>query len=442
MKLVSSLIHNFEFKSFIKKSFSAFFSRIIGAIAVFILQIFLARTLGVDDFGIFSLSITIVSLLAVFFRFGLDTLLMRMIASKKNAFNNGYARSLSLKIFKFLFIVSILLTMFFIVSADFLSILFFEKESLSEVLVAISPLFFFMVIGFVLGDGFKGVGYSSFGVLTQNTFIPLFFILSYILLPKPWYQDVVHTASIYSFISLTVLLGSLVYWLVLLKRSNNAYKFSLPSLLNEAFPLLLASSGGLLVAWTDMIVLGIYETEYTVGLYAAASKISLLISLILVAVNAVVAPKFSYYFSNDKIEELSLYVKRVSFATLILSLFPTTIIIFYPSNILLIFGKEYQQADILLIVLSIGQFLNVACGSVGYLLVMANYEKIVRNVIWVVAIFNIFLSIMLVKVLGALGVALATALSMSIWNMLLVYAVKRKLGFFMLGRIFQAQKYS
>jgi O-antigen/teichoic acid export membrane protein len=82
-----------------------------------------------------------------------------------------------------------------------------------------------------------------------------------------------------------------------------------------------------------------------------------------------------------------------------------------------------------LVVLTIGYAVNVVCGSVGTLLVMTGYEKIVRNITLIVAILNIIMSVKLVKPYGLEGVAWATALSLILHNLWLMTMVRKRLGF-------------
>jgi O-antigen/teichoic acid export membrane protein len=94
-----------------------------------------------------------------------------------------------------------------------------------------------------------------------------------------------------------------------------------------------------------------------------------------------------------------------------------------------LFGSEFVVGATILITLSIGQFIHVSCGSVGYILSMTGHEKLFRNVILVSAAINIILSTLLVQLYGSLGVAMATAFSLSLWNILALYLIRKKLGF-------------
>ena len=204
-------------------------------------------------------------------------------------------------------------------------------------------------------------------------------------------------------------------------------------LLKKGLPLLIMSTGGVLLSWTDILVLGIFESEASVGIYSVASKVALVTSLILVAINSIVAPKFSYLYSTGNIYELRKLANQTTRLMLILTLPPSLIFILYPEAILNIFGLQFKEGATTLVILTIGQFVSVACGAVGYMLVMTGNEKTLRNIMITTAFINIVLSIFLVTFFGILGVAIATAISVITWNVLALLKVKKKLGFWMLG---------
>ena len=81
-----------------------------------------------------------------------------------------------------------------------------------------------------------------------------------------------------------------------------------------------------------------------------------------------------------------------------------------------------------MVILSIGQFINVATGSVSILLTMCGYEKLIRSYLIVFAI----LSLLLIPKFGLLGAASVTTLIISLRKIAFVVGVYRKLSINML----------
>jgi O-antigen/teichoic acid export membrane protein len=109
---------------------------------------------------------------------------------------------------------------------------------------------------------------------------------------------------------------------------------------------------------------------------------------------------------------------------------PIILFIFLNSESLLrVFGYEFVNAEFSLRVLLIGQFFNILCGSVGYILMMTGNEKILRNIIISSALINIILNIILIPQFGILGAAIASAISMIIWNITALIYIYNKYNF-------------
>lgn len=94
-----------------------------------------------------------------------------------------------------------------------------------------------------------------------------------------------------------------------------------------------------------------------------------------------------------------------------------------------LFGDKYIIAAPLLQIIAVGQFFNVITGSVGYLLVMSNHEKDLRNVSLFSGPLAIVLAFVLTKEYDLIGAAYATAIALTTHNMLAVIMVKKRLGF-------------
>ncbi len=137
----------------------------------------------------------------------------------------------------------------------------------------------------------------------QTTALPLGFLIALIVLAKFSTITTENAALTYSVVALLVLTLAVYFWLTNTVRQEGVkYRFGL-SIVKTSLALLLMSSGGLLLTWTDVLVLGVFESEVEVGMYSVASKIAMLSSLLLVSVNAIIAPRFSrLYAKGDYLE--------------------------------------------------------------------------------------------------------------------------------------------
>ena len=187
----------------------------------------------------------------------------------------------------------------------------------------------------------------------------------------------------------------------------------------------------MIMSLTDKLMLGIFKTPYEVGIYSVALKLATITSMVLTAINTIVAPKFSELYWEYNLEDLKKVI-RFSAKIIFFSSAPILLIYFlFSHQILSIFGKEFVQGASALIILSVGQFINSASGSVGYFLNMTGHQKVFRNIVFISSFVNIVLNYLLIPILGYNGAAFATAFSISLWNIMALVYAKIKFKLFM-----------
>jgi O-antigen/teichoic acid export membrane protein len=91
-------------------------------------------------------------------------------------------------------------------------------------------------------------------------------------------------------------------------------------------------------------------------------------------------------------------------------------------------GTGFAAAAPALVALWIGQLANLACGPVAVLLTCHERERAVLAGVALGAAANVGLNALLIPPLGATGAAIATAASTALWNVVLVVAVRRRIG--------------
>ncbi|MCY1454135.1 hypothetical protein D9M71_711770 [compost metagenome] len=94
-----------------------------------------------------------------------------------------------------------------------------------------------------------------------------------------------------------------------------------------------------------------------------------------------------------------------------------------------LFGDEFTTAAPALRIMAIGQFINIAAGSVDHLLIMTGHEKQVRTQTMFGAFLAIALGILLIPSMGMNGAAISTAVAIAGQKILGVYQVQKYLGF-------------
>ena len=212
------------------------------------------------------------------------------------------------------------------------------------------------------------------------------------------------------------------------------------SWLRTALPFMLISGMYVLNARTSLLMLGALGTPTDAGLYQVASRGADFIAMVLLAVNTAFAPTLARLYAQGKGRQLEHTVAR-STRTITLVSLPIALGFIFLGNIFLaLYPSDFLAARATLTILSVGQLINAATGTVAMLLNMTGHERDTALAVGVSAVLNIGLNVLLIPRFGLEGAAAATALGTLVWNVLLSYFVYRRLGFYSLLGVFTFRK--
>lgn len=183
----------------------------------------------------------------------------------------------------------------------------------------------------------------------------------------------------------------------------------------------------ILITWTSTFALGIFGTKADVGVFGVAFRISMLVSVALIAVNSLVTPRFAALYEKKDLRSMETLAQNSAKIMLLLSLPLFVLFLFAPAWVMGIFGAEFRTGALLLVILSFGQMVNVSTGSVGYILIMSGNEDIVRKNAILAAAIAIAFNALLVPMTGAVGAAIAFSISLACKNLIASYLVWKKL---------------
>jgi len=178
----------------------------------------------------------------------------------------------------------------------------------------------------------------------------------------------------------------------------------------------------------DKIMLGIYMTSEVVGIYNIAATVAGLITFLLASSNMIFSSVISELYSVNKIKMLGDLYSTITKWLVILTLPVVVTILFFPDTIMKFFGQAYTIGSTSLVILALGQMINVFVGANGYILNMCGHERLllINNIL--MAIINVILNVILIPKIGILGAAISTGMSIAIINTVKVFEVKFLLG--------------
>jgi O-antigen/teichoic acid export membrane protein len=198
--------------------------------------------------------------------------------------------------------------------------------------------------------------------------------------------------------------------------------------LRVSLPLLFIDGSFVVLNQTDTLMIGAMLGSTDVGIYSAAFKTAGWVNFILVAVNAIAAPLFASLYAQGDRQSLQRLVSVIARWMFYPALGVAIGLVIFAEPVLHLFGAEFIAAKWAMIALIAGQLVNVGAGSVGYLLIMTGHHNQCAQVIGISALLNFLLNLIGIPRFGILGAALATAVSMALWNIWLNALVVKYLG--------------
>ena len=188
--------------------------------------------------------------------------------------------------------------------------------------------------------------------------------------------------------------------------------------------------GRVVLAQLDMLVVGALGTGRQVALYAVPFRLSLLAGLPLLAVNQVVSPLIAGWHASGASRRL----ERTTRGTAALALAGALVLavgFVVAGRALLggLFGPEYREAYTVLLILGAGQVAQTLTGSCGLALMMTGQHRAYSLVLGVSTVVTVVLDVVLYRAFGIEGLAVATASSLALQNLVQAEMVRRLAGF-------------
>ncbi len=188
------------------------------------------------------------------------------------------------------------------------------------------------------------------------------------------------------------------------------------------------SLSGFMQATVGVVVAGYLLSASDLGLLKSAQQLAVLISFILVVINAVFPPRFAALYHQGRLAELDRLARQSAVLGVVLALPLLTLFLLAPTMPLSVFGEQFEAAALPLRIIAFGEMVNVATGSVAWLLTMTGHEALMRNVALVTNALGLLLFFVLIPPLGTVGGALAMTFVLVAQNLVATWYVWRRLG--------------
>jgi O-antigen/teichoic acid export membrane protein len=401
---------------------------VFSAAISFIVNLILANFLGKQEYGILAYATNWRALLAIPSTLGMDRLIVRENAVYKS--NDEWNLSKGLLNFSSLltFLISSLLAFiaFGIVSLNHQQSLF---QTTFLLIICTLPLQSLRTIRISTMQGFNKI---ILALLPDAVLFPSLFLL--LLLSARLLFEVRLTSTLVASFDVVAIIASFLLGIYLFRVSvPDSFKTVLPSYrmrswLQATWPFTLYYMVFAINTRADILILGLLKGTDEVGLYSIASRAPEILSFSLLAINRSISPTVASLHSQGNTEELQRVVDKANKISLAFTLPLALLLVLFSSKFLSLFGKDFVDARLAMIILVVSQLVNVCTGPTAILMSMTYNQKQSTMLLFVSSCLNLLLNFLLIPRIGMTGAAIS-ALSSSLLNNIVSAAfIRRQVG--------------
>lgn len=401
-----------------------------GAGLALTLHLLLARVLGSLQYGNYAFALSWVTILTLVATAGLDTASLRFVASYVSTGRYGLLRGFQRRAPQVVLGSASILGLLLATTSWALG----RAPDSGLLLTLLAAALFLPVVTMLqlLASILRGLKSVTWALLPQNVLRPALLaglvLVLFELAPKQSSAALVFGLDL----GVSAFLLLLLVKIARRKTPGPARKvrpqFATRTWLLTGLPL--AAITGIRIAMNraDVIMVGFFLGTPAAGIYSVAAQLATFIGFGLLAVNTIAAPLFAELHSQADAHRLQQIARLGAQATLCFSLLAGGGLLFLGEPVLRLFGDEFVAAYGPLAILVLAQVVNSVSGSVGFLLSMTGHERLTARVTAGAGALNLGLNAVLIPLLGLPGAAVATAVSITTWNLVLVAVTWKRLS--------------
>ena len=409
-----------------KESIISFSGIFYGSINRYLYSALLARWVGPEYLGIYSMANAIMLISEVLSKMGMETGVMRFVSRLDPEKDNDKISEIIASAIKMCALFSLFFMIMLISCSSYIvSNILSEQSLMVSVLIvfAISiPFNASTLVAAAATQGYKKLKYKS--IVTQfinPTILLVSMIICYWLFSAE--SALMFPMLITGIIGCIAMFQPLKYLSGIRRQQIIKTKFNY-DLLKFSYPFMFVIILQTFMHWMDILMLGYFTNASTVGLYHPAARTAGLLQALLMSFISIYAPMISQFHSEKNILKMNQTYKMVSRWLLVFSIPISIMFILFPENILSLFGKEYISSSNVLIILTIATLLQAIFGAASPTLGMSGFTRLILINTSIAFILNLGLNYTLIPLYGINGAAYATLITLTIIGCIRVAQVR------------------
>ena len=406
-------------KDLTQKSFSVLIIRSFGVLLLFGFTLFITNFYSAENVGRYDFVRSTLMVLGGISLMGTNQSIIYYSGLLNARKSIESIRSIYSKMLKIIFTLSLIILGFFMIffNESIINDIFKNKESYSLILKTILTLFFFAVTMLNI-DTIRALKKTILSEMYRSIFRYLPVFIFAIILLKTNNEELLVEVYLLGFLLLSLFSSIRVYMLFkkIDKPNDKSESFTITEIFKTSSPMALSAIAYFIMQSIDIIILSIYEGFDQIAYYSVSVKLAMLTTLALMSVNIVIAPRIAEIYENQKMQKLQMLIKHSTRIIFLISICVLSVLFFFSEEILGLFGQGYVIANNALLFLLAAQFFNAVSGPGAIYLNMTGRQKTLNKILVSALIINISLNFYLIPTQGINGAAIATLVSLIIWN--------------------------
>lgn len=404
--------------------------RALTALSGLVVNGLIARLLLPVDVGNYFLLVSMVSVATMFAQMGMQYAVVRMIAEAMAHGLTARARGIVITVVR----TGTLSALIVGLSIGFGGQEFFERISGAsvgnDVMWYVGAWVITTTLLGLLTESFRGFHdirlATAFTNLVASTILGAMLFIAYQFLMVSFLRAVLNLSVIASFMSLLLAAFAMRRRF---SRLETVQQVSAGEVIRQSLPLLVSSMAIFITTQADIWIIGAFRPNERVAVYGAAVRLVQFVAVPLMIMNAILPPFISELYSQRKIKQLENVIR---IATTITSVPAIIVLLMFVagSNLILemVYGSYYRLASVPLILLSMGQLVNVWTGSGAMVLMMTGHQKSMMVISVLCGCLLVAGDLLVVQPYGINGVATVSASVTALQALIILSWVKFRIG--------------
>ena len=407
--------------------------RLVEYVGRFAIAFLLARVLGAEQFGIYSLALSASAIVSTISLLGMDDAILRFIAIQASQEDEKSVWGTIQMTLGFTMSMSIFLGAILFFFAEWIAEVVFSEPQLAPMLrlvALIIPILTFSEMLLMATQGFKRMEY---GVIAREFIqLPFRFVLLCIL---ALFNLNPFNAMITFAVADVVASITLVYFLnkeFPLRRPINDAKRDVSGLLNFSLPFWFSDILNTVRNNIQIMMLGSLSTITSAGIFTIVDRVNLVSIITYRSVQTSIRPIIAELQAKNKWQDVGRLYQTSTRWGLLVNIPMTLIMIIFSGEVLLVFGESFVEGKLALSILALSEFIKVLTGMGGTIIDMSGLNRIKMFNTIIQVTLAVGLNVLLIPRWGLMGAAVAVFVSiafMNILRMVQVYVVYKLLPY-------------